>query len=577
MKSFQYTKRRPLTVILLILLEGPWVQIGFVESWMSYMFGDHRAGSHLQQCQHHRGRRPPPQTYSKPWSTRFSGLEVSNPQLLDCYCRSLQRLKRSSLFSATTSSSSIPSTSSSCNWNSYISTHPDGIRALEKVLTNMSEQQQQQQQHQQQTPPPAILETVAFLFVGQAHWDQFDQIVQKASSYFNDGPAAAKAHLVTILSGGVIGEQKELDIPNQPCLSLLTGSLPYGAKLQVSTNPKELLMELDNGESDDDDDDVGDYLLFVDPWSDIQSTIEKLGPSSSVVAGGISCPVSDEDKGTIAYNDKVLPKGSGIAMKLSGNIGLQTVVAQGCRPIGEKIYTITEVQGNGQIITKLDGRPPLEILQDITTKATPEDLALIQQGLLCGISSSSSSSSDNRSQGDYLSRQVAGMIPKIGGLVVGASNLQVGDKFCFQVRDADIAAKDLQAMVGRAKASRLVNGNTRPLAALQISCVARGRGLFGVPNMDVSQVVDMLPGERPAVVGGFFANGEIGPIGLSGGGGRRRRRGQSDSILKPTHLHGFTTVVSIIYEKTGDDGTTTSSNTISPAEDGSNNSLDAWG
>ena len=432
-------------------------------------------------------------------------------------------------------------------------------------------QQEQQQQQQQQTPNPEILDTVAFLFIGQAHWGQFDQIVQKASSYFNDGPST-KAHLVTILSGGVIGEQKELDIPNQPCLSLLWGSLPEGAKLHVSTNPKELLVGL-NDEENNDDDDVGDYLLFVDPWSDIQSTIEKLGPSSSVVAGGISCPVSDEDKGTIAYNDKVLSKGSGIAMKLSGNIGLQTVVAQGCRPIGDKIYTITEVQGNGQIITKLDGCTPLEILQDITIKASPEDLALIQQGLLCGVSSSS----DNRSQGDYLSRQVVGMIPKIGGLVVGASNLQVGDKFCFQVRDADIAAKDLQAMVGRAKASRLVNGNTRPLAALQISCVARGRGLFGVPNMDVSQVVDMLPGERPAVVGGFFANGEIGPIGLSGGGGRRRRRGQSDSILKPTHLHGFTTVVSIIYEKTGDDGTITNSDTVSPVEGGNDKSLDAWG
>ena len=272
---------------------------------------------------------------------------------------------------------------------------------------------------------------------------------------------------------------------------------------------------------------------------------------------------------------------------MSGSVGLQTVVAQGCRPIGEKAYTITEVQGNGQVISKLDGRPAIEVLQDVTNKANPEEMILIKSGLLCGISSA-----DNLSQGDYLSRQIVGLIPKVGGLVVGATNLQVGDKFCFQVRDADIATKDLQTMVGRVKASRLVSGDIRPLAALQISCVARGRNFFdGVPNMDVSQVVQMLPTDEKPVVGGFFANGEIGPIGLSGGEGQRKGQGRregrrvgpesstidsgsrSDSIMKPPHLHGFTTVVSIIYEKTRGPGSNMNNDSVV----GTENVWGAWG
>lgn len=141
--------------------------------------------------------------------------------------------------------------------------------------------------------------------------------------------------------------------------------------------------------------------------------------------------------------------------------------------------------------------------------------------------------------GDYLSRQIAGFIPSIGGIVVGVRNIQEGDKFCFQVRDAAIAEQDLKWMVERAKAERLVNGDCQPLAAMQISCVARGRGMFGVPNMDITSIMDMLPGDHP-VIGGFFANGEIGPVGISGGSSRAH---------KLSHVHGFTTVVATIYEK----------------------------
>jgi small ligand-binding sensory domain FIST len=274
----------------------------------------------------------------------------------------------------------------------------------------------------------------------------------------------------------------------------------------------------------------GDYLLFADPWSDIQSIVDSLDSSSSVVAGGITCPVS-EKLATLGYMDQVLPTGSALTVQLSGTIGLQTVVAQGCRPIGDKSLTVTEIH-QGQVITKLNDKPALEVLREVTNNASPEDQSLLKEGLLCGIASSDG-------EGDYLSRQIAGFAPVIDGIVVAAPNIHEGDKFCFQVRDAGIAEQDLKWMVERAKAARLVNGDCQPLAAMQISCVARGRGLFGVPNIDITNIMEMLPGEHP-VVGGFFANGEIGPVGISGG---------SSHEPKPSHVHGFTTVVATIYGK----------------------------
>jgi small ligand-binding sensory domain FIST len=392
----------------------------------------------------------------------------------------------------------LPLQASQSSWQSHVSTHPEATRALQKVLHEVTD---------------ADSQDVAFLFVGQAHADTFEVLVKVASSHF--GP---NTELISLVGGGVIGEERELDIPNQACLSLLTGKLPKGAIIEVQ-NPKDFKLAGD-----------GDYLLFADPWSDIQSIVDILESSASVLAGGITCPISQELP-SLGYMNQVLPTGSALTVRLSGTIGLQTVVAQGCRPIGDKSLTVTEIH-KGQVITKLNDKSALEVLQEVTNNASPEDRRLIETGLLCGIASSDG-------EGDYLSRQIAGIIPSIGGIVVGAPNIQEGDKFCFQVRDAAIAEQDLKWMVERAKAARLVNGDCQPLAAIQISCVARGRGMFGAPNADITNIMEMLPGEHP-VIGGFFANGEIGPVGISGG---------SSHEPKPSHVHGFTTVVATIYRK----------------------------
>ena len=65
----------------------------------------------------------------------------------------------------------------------------------------------------------------------------------------------------------------------------------------------------------------------------------------------------------------------------------------------------------------------------------------------------------------------------------------------------------------------------------------------------------MLPDDHP-VVGGFFANGEIGPVGISGGSSRQ---------IKPSHVHGFTTVVAVICDKS------------SVKDNKTDEVMDAWG
>lgn len=410
--------------------------------------------------------------------------------------------------------SHLQASSDSSSWQSHVSTHPVGTSALQKVLDEL---------------PDSNTPDIAFMFVGQSHAADFGALVQKCSSYF--GP---DTHLISVVGGGVIGEGKELDIPTQPCLSIMTGKLPEDSSVKIQ-DPQTSKLDED-----------GDFLLFADPFADVEGIVGKLETSSSVLAGGISCPLSN-DLPSVAYMNQELPVGSAITVQLLGSVGLQTVVAQGCRPVGDEVLTVTDVYKE-QVITKLNGKPAMEVLQQMANEANSEDQKLIETGLLCGIASSDG-------DGDYLSRQIGGFVPALNGILIGTKSIKKGDRLCFQVRDAKIAKQDFKWMVDRTKAARLVDGSIRPLAALQISCVARGRSMFDEPNIDVSNTIEMLPDDHP-VVGGFFANGEIGPVGISGGSSRQ---------IKPSHVHGFTTVVAVICDKS------------SVKDNKTDEVMDAWG
>ena len=53
-------------------------------------------------------------------------------------------------------------------------------------------------------------------------------------------------------------------------------------------------------------------------------------------------------------------------------------------------------------------------------------------------------------------------------------------------------------------------GTVSPSGALLFSCLGRGEGLYGRPNFDTEIFQEHL-GNVP--VGGFFCNGEVGPVG----------------------------------------------------------------
>jgi small ligand-binding sensory domain FIST len=238
------------------------------------------------------------------------------------------------------------------------------------------------------------------------------------------------------------------------------------------------------------------------------------GPGRTI--GGIA---SFQEDNILLHQGKVMGTGAaGLALK--GNITMDTVVAQGCRPIGQPL-SITAC--NTHYLTELDDRQAIEVLSQTYHELTPEDQELLRSnGLFLGIASTEFVEEFN--QGDFLIRTVYN-IDQTKGAIVIAETLRPGQTVQFHLRDAKTAATDLQTMLQRYQAQ---DGAPHTAGGLLFTCTGRGQHLYGHPDHD-SNLFTSIVGDVP--LGGFFCNGEIGPVGPT------------------TYLHGYTSAFGLFRPK----------------------------
>jgi small ligand-binding sensory domain FIST len=188
-----------------------------------------------------------------------------------------------------------------------------------------------------------------------------------------------------------------------------------------------------------------------------------------------------------------------VGVSLSGDIDIDFLVSQGCRPVG-KPFVITKCKGN--LILELGGRRAIPVLQETAQALGPEEKILLKGGLYCGTVINEYKSRFGR--GDFIVRNVMGLDQRVGGIIAGET-CKPGQTVQLHARDAAMASQDLQLLL-----DAQVMNPVQPFAALLFSCNSRGEQLFGEPSHDIHVIRKRL-GEIP--MGGFFAAGEFGPIG----------------------------------------------------------------
>jgi small ligand-binding sensory domain FIST len=336
--------------------------------------------------------------------------------------------------------------------------------------------------------------------------------------------------------GGIVGindEGKAIEVEENTALSLSVASLPEVEIEPFHVNADDL-PDLDSSPEAwtkliaVPPEKQPDFILLSDPFSSkINELLEGLDfayPGSSKV-GGLSSGSNGLNTALFYYSEKhpglMLYREGTVGIALSGNIVLETIVAQGCRPIGRP-YRVNQCDRN-IIIELVDHRnevgSPLDLLREMLQTLSEEDRELAQSSLFIGMARDEFKM--ELKQGDFLIRNLLGVDPKYGAIAVG-DRVRPGQRIQFHLRDAQTSAEDLEMLL--INYQREKGNSTSAYGALMFSCLGRGRGLYNKPDFDSSLFHRYL---KNVPLGGFFCNGEIGPVGGS------------------TFLHGYTSVFGI--------------------------------
>jgi small ligand-binding sensory domain FIST len=346
---------------------------------------------------------------------------------------------------------------------------------------------------------------LACLFVTTPHAGTIEDIAAAVRAVLRPGI------LIGATAVAVVGGTREIE--ETPALSL------WGARLRGPAEPVALQARDVGGDwgvlglHDDAAASASALVLVTDPFSFPASVLlDDLAvrhPHLAVI-GGLASSARGPGGNRLVLDDLVLTEGA-VGVLLSGDAAPDTVVSQGCRPIGQPLI-VTKAERN--MVYELAGRPALERLMEMVAVLSPEERALASRGLQCGIVIDERKLDFGR--GDFLIRGVLGADRDVGAVAVGEA-VPVGSTIQFQVRDAATADEDLgDLLTGRSAAG-----------ALLFTCNGRGTHLFEEADHDASAVSDLLD---TRAVAGMFCAGELGPV-----GGRN-------------HLHGFTASVALFHD-----------------------------
>ena len=357
---------------------------------------------------------------------------------------------------------------------------------------------------------------LTIIFVSPQFKDKYEEIPKLIRDRISSG------HFLGCSGGGIVGGGKEAE--QQAAFSMTCANLPDVEIKGIHTDTMKL-PDQDTAPSvwrewlGVDVEKNPSFIFLADPFSfqgeEFLAGVDFAYPNSSKV-GGLASGAQAQGGNALYLNDKIHNNGL-IGLALSGNIGMDTIVAQGCRPIGEPVKVS---KCDGTLLTGMDGQPPLELLQSVYEGLDENDKSLVQTSLFLGIEMDPLK--DNPQQGDFLIRNIMGVEREIGGIHVGTL-LREGQLVQFHLRDKAMSAEDLKLMLTRYKANKNFKNTS---GALLFSCLGRGQYLYGKPNHDADMFRDHI-GDIP--LGGFFCNGEIGPVG------------------KTTFLHGYTSSFGIFH------------------------------
>ena len=341
---------------------------------------------------------------------------------------------------------------------------------------------------------------LAFVFLSAAHAPAYDEVPGLVRRGLGDCP------LLGCSGGGVIGAGREVE--GGPGLAIAAAAMPE-AELSLFHVENDGLPDQDSpperwwevvGSSPDGQ---PDFILLADPFSfaadRLIAGLDYAFPGSATI-GGLASGAHGPGGNALYVGDEVRTSGA-VGVAVAGSVTIDTVVAQGCRPIGAPMQ-VTSCADNW--LLALDGKTPVQALVDVMGRLDEGERNLARHSLFLGVAMDRLN--ETPSMGDFLIRNIVGVDQSRGYIAIGELPSE-GQLVQFHLRDAQTSTEDLDAMLNRYSIEHPIYEET---GALLFSCLGRGLNLFGRADHDTDmfrEKVNAMP------LTGFFCNGEIGPVG----------------------------------------------------------------
>ena len=306
--------------------------------------------------------------------------------------------------------------------------------------------------------------------------------------------------LVGCGAGGVISDAREIE--DGTAVSVWAASLGEGEVLPFHATVEEIEEGSGALSGLPDLEGAAGAILLADPFSfPTDAVLRFLSEASPLLPllGGMASARTAENGPALFLGDEVVDGGA-VGVRLDG-VEILPCVSQGAAPIGPEL-TITAADGH--VIGELAGKPALAKLREAIEGLSDDDRELVDGGLLMGIVVDANK--PDYVQGDFLVSGLVGADPETGEVAVG-TQVRPGQVVRLRPRRVERGPRPAPG------AEHADGGARRPPARRARSCspaTAAARACSACPATTPRRSHRELGGAPAA---GFFAAGEIGPVG----------------------------------------------------------------
>ncbi len=227
-----------------------------------------------------------------------------------------------------------------------------------------------------------------------------------------------------------------------------------------------------------------------------------LGTQHAPVLGGGMITDHQWSGSHVFSNDMVMTQHA-VGVVISGNCAVHHAISHGCEPASD-YHTITAI--DGPVVKELDGRPALDVIEDIIGAGAANDWQQYSLLVTLGANYGSDPYGDFN-ENEYVNRLIAAANPDDGSVILFESDFGPGERVQIMRRSNEHMLSSARQMSNGVLKSV---GASDPFLALYIDCAGRTSGFSGAGAEEGAIIQEIIGSQMPLL--GFYSGVEIAPF-----------------------------------------------------------------